>query len=82
MKNKDTAIRETIRLNIIAKRKELNMTQTELATKVGLKKNSIASWEQGLSSPDIDTIAILLKLFNMDFYEFTGIEREQSSPMP
>ena len=75
MKNKETAIRETMRLNIIAKRKELELTQTELANKVGLKKNSIASWEQGLSSPDIDTIAILLRLFNMDFYEFTGLDR-------
>ena len=75
MKNKDTFIRETIRLNIISKRKELGMTQTELASAVGLKKNSIASWEQGLSSPDIDTIAKLLKLFDMDIYDFTGIQR-------
>lgn len=73
MKNKETVIRETMRLNIINKRKELNMTQTELANAVNLKKNTIASWEQGLSSPDIDTIAILLKIFEMDFYEFTGI---------
>ncbi len=75
MKNKDTFIRETIRLNIISKRKELGMTQTDLASAVGLKKNSIASWEQGLSSPDIDTIAKLLKLFDMDIYDFTGIQR-------
>ena len=73
MKNKETVIRETMRLNIINKRKELNMTQSELANAVNLKKNTIASWEQGLSSPDIDTIAILLKIFDMDFYEFTGI---------
>ena len=75
MKNKETVIRETMRLNIISKRNELKMTQTELANAVGLKKNTIGSWEQGYSSPDVDTIAKLLKLFNMDFYEFTGIER-------
>lgn len=75
MKNKDTAIRETIRLNIITKRNELGMTQTDLANAVGLKKNTVGSWEQGYSSPDIDTIAVLLKLFNMDFYEFTGIDK-------
>ena len=74
MKNKETAVRETMRLNIINKRKELNLTQSELAAKVNLKKNTIASWEQGLSSPDIDTIVILLKLFEMSFYEFTGID--------
>ena len=74
MKNKDSAIRETMRLNIIAKRTEMGLTQTELAERCGLKKTTVSSWEQGLSSPDIDTIAILLKLFNMDFYKFTGID--------
>lgn len=74
MKNKETEIRETMRLNIIAKRKELNLTQGDLGKLVGLKMTTVASWEQGLSSPDIDTIAKLLQLFNMDFYDFTGIE--------
>ena len=77
MKNKETAIRETMRLNIIAKRTELGMTQTDLANAVGLKKNTVGSWEQGLSSPDIDTIAKLLSIYDMDFYEFTGIDKEQ-----
>ena len=76
MKNKDTAIRETMRLNIIKKRKELNLNQTQLANLVGLKKNTVASWEQGLASPDIDTIALLLDLFQIDFYEFTGVKRK------
>lgn len=76
MKNKETEIRETMRLNIIAKRKALNLTQTELANLVNLKKNTVASWEQGISSPDIDTIVELLKIFNMNFYEFTGIEEQ------
>lgn len=76
MKNKDTEVRENIRLNIIKKRKEKHMTQKELAEYVNLKKNSVASWEQGLSSPDIDTMVQLLDLFEMDFYDFTGIERK------
>ena len=76
MINKETAIRETMRLNIIAKRKDKGWTQKELADKVGLKATTIASWEQGLSSPDIDTIVKLLKLFDMNFYEFTGISED------
>lgn len=74
MKNKETVIRETMRLNIINKRKDMNWTQTDLAERVGLKKNTIASWEQGLSSPDIDTIVKLMHLFDMSFYEFTGLK--------
>lgn len=76
MKNKETAIRETMRINIINKRKEFQWTQTELAEKVGLKKNTIASWEQGLSSPDIDTVVKLLELFDMNFNDFIGIEKK------
>ena len=75
MKNKETAIRETIRLNIIRKRKDNLWTQKDLADRVGLKKNTIASWEQGLSTPDIDTIVKLMELFDMNFNEFTGIEK-------
>ena len=78
MKFKETAIRETIRLNIVKKRNELGMTQTDLANAVGLKKNTVGSWEQGYSTPDIDTIVILLKIFNMDFYDFTGIDKNQT----
>ena len=79
MKNKETAIRECMRLNIISKRKEFKMRQEDLANKLGVKKNTVSSWEQGLSSPDIDTIATLLKLFNMNFYEFTGITNDSPS---
>lgn len=73
MKKMESVLKETIRRNIISKRKELNLTQTDLANKIGSKKNTIASWEQGLASPDIDTIAQLIKVFDMDIYEFTGI---------
>lgn len=55
MKNKDTAIREAMRLNIIANRKRMNLRQKDLADLMGVKKNTVSSWEQGLSSPDIDT---------------------------
>ena len=75
MKNKDTTIRETMRLNIIQKRRDNQWTQTDLADRVGLKKNTIASWEQGLSSPDIDTVVKLMELFDMTFGEFTGTDK-------
>jgi len=75
MKNKDTAIREAMRLNIIANRKRMNLRQKDLADLMGVKKNTVASWEQGISSPDIDTTVKLLKLFDMDFYTFIGENR-------
>lgn len=78
MKNIQTPIREIIRLNIILNRKELNMTQKELGSKLGLKKNTVASWEQGLSTPNIDTLVMMLDLFDVDFYDFVGIPRRKA----
>ena len=72
MKNKETAIREAIRLNIIKERKARKWTQTDLGNKLGLPKTTVSSWEQGLSSPDIDTIVALTKILDMDLYEFLG----------
>ena len=82
MKNKDTTIRETIRLNIISNRKRMKMRQIDLAQYLGIKKNTVASWEQGLSTPDIDTICALLKLFEMDFYEVCYITRNIKNEPP
>lgn len=79
MKIMESVLKETIRKNIISKRKELKMTQTELAERIGSKKNTIASWEQGLATPDIDTIAQLIAVFDMDVNEFTGIPPKESS---
>lgn len=74
MKFNKNQTREIIRLNIILNRKKLNITQSELGDMVGLKKTTVASWEQGLCSPTIETLIELLDIFNMDFYEFTGLE--------
>ena len=78
MKIMESVLKETIRRNIIAKRKELKMTQTDLAERIGSKKNTIASWEQGLATPDIDTIAQLVSIFDMDVHEFTGIPPKEN----
>ena len=51
------------------------MRQIDLADLMGVKKNTVSSWEQGLSTPDIDTTVKLLKLFDMDFYTFIGESR-------
>ena len=58
MKNDDN-VREHIRNVLIECRTQRNLTQTEVGKAVGKSKTAVASWEQGLSLPDIVT---LLKL--------------------
>ena len=49
-------IKETIRQKLIECRKEKGVTQTDVGIYVGKGKTAVASWEQGLSSPDIATL--------------------------
>ena len=51
---------------------ELDLTQTDLAKKIGAKQKSISRYETGLSMPTIETlvkIAKILKKFTSYFLE-------------
>ena len=69
-------LRETIRTNLISLRKSKGLNQTDIADYVGKKGTTVASWEQGISLPDITT---LYKL--SDFYyvtmEYFFVEHEE-----
>lgn len=49
-------MRDKIRRILIDCRIEKELTQTEVGKVVGKSKNAVASWEQGLSLPDIVTL--------------------------
>ena len=40
---------------ICEKRKNLNMTQSELASKLHITDKAVSKWERGLSLPDISS---------------------------
>ena len=67
-------IRSKIQHNISIYRKKAGLTQEELAEKLHVKKTSLASWEQGKSLPDIDTIFALCKILNIDLASISGFE--------
>lgn len=46
-------------------RKQNNMSQEELASKITVSRQSVSKWELGDSTPDIDNIAQLSKLFSV-----------------
>lgn len=51
--------------NIRNYRKENNMSQDELAEKLGVSRQSISLWETGQTQPTIDNIIALAKIFNV-----------------
>lgn len=58
-------LKQIIADNIVFYRKELNMTQAELAERLNYSDKAVSKWERGESYPDIATLASLSKMFNI-----------------
>ena len=48
-------------------RKERNMTQEDLALRLGVSRQSISKWELGACEPDIQNLKEIAKLFSVSF---------------
>ena len=51
--------------NIKKYRKENNLSQDELAEKLGVSRQSISLWETGQTQPTIENIIALARIFNV-----------------
>lgn len=49
-------VKDNIRINLTRLRKENGLTQTDVGMIVDKKKTTVASWEQGKSLPDAETL--------------------------
>jgi transcriptional regulator with XRE-family HTH domain len=58
-------MRENIKNNLIDLRVEHNLTQSKLAEIIEKSPNAVASWEQGLSLPDVTTLYRLALYYNV-----------------
>lgn len=55
------------KLTIKAARVNINLTQEELAKRVGVSKDTIGKWERGLSFPNVKKIPLLEKALNTKY---------------
>lgn len=51
-------------IRIIERRKQLNMTQEQLADKLGVTQGAVSQWETGLSKPNVVMLVNLSKVLN------------------
>lgn len=54
---------------ITLKRKEKNLTQNELAKKIGVTDKAVSKWERGLGCPDVSILEILAKELGVSVLE-------------
>ncbi len=50
-------------------RKENNLSQEQLAEKLGVSRQAVSKWESGQSYPEMDKVLLLCKLFNYNIDE-------------
>ena len=62
--------------NIKYYRKQLGMTQTELAKKLNGKKSLVCNYEKGYSTPDILTVCKLAKFFDVSVDELIDFDED------
>lgn len=60
-------------------RKEKNLTQAELAEKLGVSNRSISRWENGMTMPDFDLLIELADLYGVGVREILDGERSDVS---
>jgi transcriptional regulator with XRE-family HTH domain len=71
----DKEMRDIVRKNLIKCRTERELTQTDVGKIVGKSKTAIASWEQGLSMPDIITLYKLTNYYGVTLDFMYGEEQ-------
>lgn len=72
--SRDEKMREAIKNRLIECRKFNNLSQAEVGKLVGKSKNAVASWEQGLSLPDLITLYQLAKYYGKTLEYMYGEE--------
>ena len=58
-------------------RKKANLSQEQLAEKVGVSRQTISKWELGETAPDIKQAQILSQIFNVSLDELTGNDTKE-----
>jgi len=56
-------------------RKEIGLTQEQLAEKIGVSKNAVSKWERGLNLPDVGLMQKLCEILNITLNELFNGER-------
>lgn len=57
-------IKNRVRRILVELRIEHELTQTDVGKIVGKGKTAVASWEQGISMPDVATLYVLARYYN------------------
>lgn len=64
--------------NLVQLRKLNQMTQEDVAEKVGVSRQAIAKWESGETSPDINACVVLAEIFGVSLDDLVNWENDEN----
>lgn len=64
--------------NLAQMRKVLQLTQEDVAEKLGVTRQSVAKWESGESIPDLDKCKQLAEIFGVSLDDLANYEPEEN----
>ncbi len=64
--------------NLVQMRKMLQMTQEDIAEKLGVTRQSVAKWEAGESIPDLDKCKQLADIFGVSLDDLANYETDDN----
>jgi AbrB family looped-hinge helix DNA binding protein len=64
--------------NLINLRKLHHLTQEELAEKLGISRQSIAKWETGETSPDLEKCRKMAQIFGVSLDDLANYEKQDN----
>lgn len=64
--------------NLVQMRKMLQLTQEDIAEKLGVTRQSVAKWEAGESVPDLDKCKQLADIFGVSLDDLANYEAEDN----
>lgn len=63
--------------HLMSLRKQRGWSQEELGSQIGVTRQTVSKWEMGQSTPELEKLVELAKLFNMSIDRLVGLEREE-----
>lgn len=55
-------------------RKEVDLSQSYVAKKLGIHQSNISDWENNVSRPEYEKLIQLAEIYNVSLYDLLGIE--------
>ena len=65
--------------NLVRVRKEYDLTQQEVATRLQMSRTGYASWEQGLAEPSLESLKKICLSFNVSADELLDLADNQAT---